>query len=165
MKAAFVSVAVATALLNDMVSAFPRSITLEARQDIDFDLVDSSPDPTMLPDDSTNYNPTAAISAVVAEISSNPLPQQRRSVQRRSIVTNTYPGYTDNIAVGNAAINAPSDCNGFVGYEAIMTFDSADCIHRTRTWASSCSPTERSILSYAQPLARKAHLLYFCSFC
>lgn len=114
MKATLFSVAVATALLADIVSAFPRSITLEARQDIDFDLVDSSPDPTILPDDATNYNPTAAISAIVAEISSNPLPQQRRSIQRRSIVVNTYSGYTDNAAVGNAAINAPNDCNGLV---------------------------------------------------
>lgn len=114
MKNTLISIVVATALLADVVFAFPRSTKLEARQDIDFDLVDSAPDPTILPDDSTNYNPTAAISAVVAEISANPIPQQRRSIQRRSIVTNTYPGYTDNVAVGNAAINAPNDCNGFV---------------------------------------------------
>lgn len=39
------------------------------------------------------------------------MPQAKRSIQARDIVVSTYPGYTVNQAIGNAAINASLDCN------------------------------------------------------
>jgi hypothetical protein len=95
--------------LNRLVSTLPSHVV--ARQSIDFDLVDSTPDPTIKPDNTTNLNPAAAIASVIAEVKANPLPQDKRSLQARDIVVSTYAGYTANQAIGNAAINAPLDCN------------------------------------------------------
>ena len=92
----------------------PEKQKLQARQDIDFDLVNSTPDPTILPGDTSNFNAPAAIAAVKAAVTASPLPQSKRSLEARDIIVNTYPGYTDNIAVANAAMNAPMDCNGHV---------------------------------------------------
>jgi hypothetical protein len=62
--------------------------TLRRRQDIDFALVDSTPDPVVAPNNYTNYNQQAAINAVLAEIISNPLPQKRSlSVKERASST------------------------------------------------------------------------------
>ena len=93
----------------------PNGRKLEARQDIDFDLVDSTPDPTIRPEDTSNFNPSAAIASVVAAVTASPLPQSKRGLEARAIVINTYAGYTDNVPIGNAAINAPLDCNKRVG--------------------------------------------------
>ena len=87
---------------------------LETRQDINFKLADSTPDPTVRPDDTSNFNPAAAIASVIAAISASPLPQSKRSLEARDIVVTTYAGYTDNALIGNAAINAPLDCNKHV---------------------------------------------------
>ncbi|OCL03336.1 hypothetical protein AOQ84DRAFT_151178 [Glonium stellatum] len=98
--------------------------TLEARQNIDFDLVDSAPDPSIAPDDSANYNPTSALSSVIAEVSENPLPQRRRGIQRRDILVSTSPGYTNNVFLDSAAINAPLDCNNADTYMGAKIFTS-----------------------------------------
>lgn len=83
------------------------------RQDIDFLLVDSSPDPTIAPDNSTNYDQQAAISNVVASIDDNPLPQGSTR-RKRDMIISTSAGYTDNLQLAGAAINAPLNCNGAV---------------------------------------------------
>ena len=90
----------------------PESPKLESRQSIDFDLADFTPDPTVLPEDTSNFNPSAAIASVVAAISAGP--QSKRSFQARDIIVSTYAGYTTNTPVGNAAMNAPKDCNNHV---------------------------------------------------
>ncbi len=84
---------------------------LNARQSIDFDLVDSTPDPIVKPDDTRNFDAAAAIASVIAEIKEDPLPQEKRALEVRDIVVSTYPGYAVNQALGRAAINAPLDCN------------------------------------------------------
>ncbi|KAH0376000.1 hypothetical protein KCU92_g9981, partial [Aureobasidium melanogenum] len=90
--------------------------TLRRRQDIDFALVDSTPDPVVAPNNYTNYNQQAAINAVLAEIISNPLPQKRSlSVKEHS-----------------AAVNAPLNCNGadtFMGSKLFSSrpFDESLC--------------------------------------
>jgi hypothetical protein len=83
------------------------------RQDIDFELVDESPDPKIAPNNSTGYNQQAAIKAVIAEINEDPLPQ-KRDLQRREIFVQTTAGYTVNTLLTNAAINAPLNCNNAV---------------------------------------------------
>lgn len=105
-------------LLSALTAALPQvqpksaPANLVNRQDINFDLVDSTPDPTVAPDDYANYNPTAALASVVAEVSVSPLPQtEKRDVQQRDIIVVTTDGYTANTALGNAALNAPLDCN------------------------------------------------------
>lgn len=45
------------------------------RQNIDFQLVDDTPEPTIVPDNSTDYNQQAAILEVLASINDDPLPQ------------------------------------------------------------------------------------------
>lgn len=107
----------AASLSFNLVSALPgfHSRKLEARQDIDFDLVDSTSDPTILPGDTSNFNPSAAIASVVAAISASPLSQSKRSLEARDVVVSTYAGYTINTPMGNASINAPMDCNKHVG--------------------------------------------------
>lgn len=83
LKAAFAACALA-----QLASALPSQ--LYARQSIDFDLVDSTPDPTVKPDNTTNLNSVAAIASVIAEVKANPLPQNKRSLQARDIVVSTY---------------------------------------------------------------------------
>lgn len=95
--------------LTQLVSALPPHLI--TRQSIDFDLVDSTPDPTIKPDNTTNLNVAAAIASVIAEVKENPLPQAKRSLQARDIVVSTYAEYTANQPIDNAAINAPLDCN------------------------------------------------------
>lgn len=109
MKAHTLTAVSAAFALNQLISALPSH--LAARQSIDFSLVDSTPDPTIKPDNTTHLNPAAAIASVIAEVKTNPLPQDKRSLQTRDIVVSTYAGYTANQAIGNAAINAPLDCN------------------------------------------------------
>ncbi|KAL8998610.1 MAG: hypothetical protein Q9169_002361 [Polycauliona sp. 2 TL-2023] len=122
----------------NLASAFPRSADtkLVARQSIDFDLVDSTPDPTVPPDDRSHFNRAAAIAAVVADINADPLPQ-KRSRETRDVVVATYPGYTANIQVANASISAPLDCNKrdtYMGAKLFtnVAFDTALC-------AAACS--------------------------
>lgn len=83
------------------------------RQDIDFQLVDDTPEPTIAPDNSTDYNQQAAISEVLASINDDPLPQDS-PLGKRDMIISTYPGYTQNLQLTGAAINAPLNCNGAV---------------------------------------------------
>jgi hypothetical protein len=76
------------------------------RQSIDFALADGLPDPVAV--DPNSYNRTEAINAVVAETSSDPLPQKRDSAL---VGRDASIGYTSSIPLGNAAINAPLNCN------------------------------------------------------
>jgi hypothetical protein len=121
--------------------AAARPSLLQPRQDINFDLVDLTPDPSRAADDSTAYNPTSALAAVVAEITNDPLPQtpqgKRRDIQQRDIIVKTADGYSDNLSLGNAAINAPKDCAGadtYMGAKIFTTgpFDTTLC-------AAACS--------------------------
>jgi hypothetical protein len=109
---------------------------LQARQNIDFDLVDSTPDPIVKPNDTSHFNPAAAIASVIAEVKENPLPQLKRALDARDIVVSTYAGYTVNTALGNVAINAPLDCNKKVitslGQPTIQLMIGHN---RTRIWA------------------------------
>lgn len=106
--------------------------TLRRRQDIDFDLVDSTPDPTISPNNYTDYNQQAAIAAVVADVSSDPLPQ-RRDVTGDAVMVSTTPGgYSKVVIPGTAAINAPLNCNGadtFIGSRLFSSgpFDESLC--------------------------------------
>ncbi|KAL9029127.1 MAG: hypothetical protein Q9180_007067 [Flavoplaca navasiana] len=98
-----------------LVSAIPRSADhgLVARQGIDFNLLDSTPDPTVLPDDRSHFNQDAAIASVVAAINASPLPQpqKKRSLDTRDVVVSTYPGYTANVQLANASMSSPVDYN------------------------------------------------------
>jgi len=90
-------------------------LSLARRQDIDFDLVDESPEPTVAIDDSSNYNQQAAIDAVITEVESNPLPQRRDTdLHRRDIVVETSNGYTSNVQIKDAAMSVPKNCQGSV---------------------------------------------------
>ncbi|KAH0282035.1 hypothetical protein KCU62_g9954, partial [Aureobasidium sp. EXF-3399] len=75
------------------------------RQDIDFDLADNSADPVVAPDNSTDYNQQAAIQEVKNDIFADPL-------TKRDIIVSTSSGYTPNVQLNGAAINAPLNCNG-----------------------------------------------------
>ena len=92
----------------------PNGRKLEARQDINFTLVDSTPDPTIRPDDTSNFNSSAAIASVVAAVTASPETQSKRSLEARDMLVNSYPGYTDNVPIGKAAMYAPLDCNKHV---------------------------------------------------
>ncbi|KAL8948290.1 MAG: hypothetical protein Q9222_005511 [Ikaeria aurantiellina] len=140
MKSRLLKVISAASLgLNNLVSALPRTDgrNLVARQDIDFNLVDSTPDPTVLPEDRSHFNPSAAIASVVAAINADPLPQSKRSLETRDVVVSTYEGYTENTLVGNASMYTPLDCNKHDTYMGAklftnMAFDTALC-------AAACS--------------------------
>jgi hypothetical protein len=117
MRTGILRVAAITATFAQVISAAPqaRDGKLQARQSINFDLVESAPDPVVQPDDTSNYNPAAAIASVIADIRAGDVASERkRALKARDIVVSTYTGYTANIALGNAAINAPLDCNGKV---------------------------------------------------
>lgn len=108
------SAAAVATVLAQLTSAAPQTgdSKLQARQSINFDVVDSTPDPTVQPNDNSNTDPAAAIASVIAEIKAgSPLFQKKRALEARDIIVSTYPGYTDNTPLGNAAINAPLDCN------------------------------------------------------
>ena len=93
----------------------PSGRKLEARQDIDFNLVDSTPDPIISPEGTSKFNPSTAVTSVSAAVTASPLPQSKRSLEARAIVVNTHAGYTANVPIGNAAIYAPLDYNKHVG--------------------------------------------------
>ncbi|KAL9593716.1 MAG: hypothetical protein Q9219_007419 [cf. Caloplaca sp. 3 TL-2023] len=133
------AISIATIGFN-LVSALPHDgdRKLVARQSIDFDLVDSTPDPTVQPEDRSHFNAAAAIASVVAAINADPLPQTaKRSLEARDVLTTTSPGYTPNTLVANAAMSVPLDCNKretYMGAKLFtnMAFDTALC-------AAACS--------------------------
>jgi len=99
---------------------------LRRRQDIDFALADSMPDPANTT--SSAYNQASALAAVVADINSDPLVQKRNSAVNKRAIS----GYTDSISLGNAALNAPLNCNGADTYMGSKLwndniFDEARC--------------------------------------
>ena len=111
MKTKLLSAAAITATLTRVTLGVPEAKLL-ARQSIDFDLVDSVPDPTIQPNDVSDFDPAAAVASVISEIrAGSPLAERKRALEIRDIIVSNYPGYTDNIALGNVAINAPLDCN------------------------------------------------------
>ncbi|KAG7004913.1 hypothetical protein G7Y79_00022g051340 [Physcia stellaris] len=139
MRSGMLKVISVASLSINLVSALPgfHSRKLEARQDINFDLVDATPDPTISPGDTSNFNPSAAIASVVAAISANPLPQSKRGLEARDVVVSTYAGYTINTPIGNAAINAPLDCNQHDTYIGAKLFTST--AFDTALCAAACS--------------------------
>ncbi|KAL8788747.1 MAG: hypothetical protein Q9195_007154 [Heterodermia aff. obscurata] len=122
---------------------------LETRQSIDFKLVDSTPDPTIQPGDTSNFNPSAAIASVIAAISASPLPQSKRSLEARDIVVNTYDGYTVNTPIGNASIDAPLDCNNHNTYMGAKLFTST--AFDTALCAAACSAQSAYNLRHPPP--------------
>lgn len=114
MKTTILGAAAITASLAQITLGVPdvNGARLHARQSIDFDLVDSAPDPTVQPDDISASDPAAAIASVIAEVrAGTPLSERKRALEARDIIVGTYPGYTVNVLLGNVAINAPLDCN------------------------------------------------------
>jgi hypothetical protein len=114
MNAKVLNVGVVMVILTRITLGAPEfaGVKLQARQSIDFDLVDSVPDPVIHPNDVSNFDPAAAIASVVAEVKAGgPSAEKKRAIESRDILVSTYPGYTDNTPLGNVAINAPLDCN------------------------------------------------------
>ncbi|KAH0016648.1 hypothetical protein KCU78_g7787, partial [Aureobasidium melanogenum] len=98
------------------------STSLRRRQEFNFTLIDATPDPVIAPDNYTNYDQEAAIDAVVAEISSEPLPQ-KRDVSRLNVYA-PPSGYASVAVSATAAINAPLNCNGSDTYMGSKLFNS-----------------------------------------
>jgi hypothetical protein len=104
------------------------SASLRRRQDIDFDLVDSTPDPTIAPNNYTDYNRQAAIASVIADVNSDPLIQKRDGP-----ISKRAPSGFASIAIpASAAVNAPLNCNGedtFMGSRlfTLTPFDETLC--------------------------------------
>jgi len=121
------------------------------RQDIDFDLADNSPDPVVAPDNSTDYNQQAAIQEVKNDILADPL-------TKRDIIVSTSSGYTSNVQLNGAAINAPLNCNGAVSF-CFSTRSNAcsdtEPENRTLSWARSFSTKVLSTPIFAPLLAGK----------
>ncbi|KAI4848392.1 hypothetical protein E4T44_03957, partial [Aureobasidium sp. EXF-8845] len=108
-------------------------LLLARRQDINFDLVDESPKPTVAIDDSSNYDQQVAIDAVITEMETNPLPQRRDvDLHRRDVIIETSNGYTSNVKIKDASISAPKNCQGsdtFLGSKLFTSgpFDTTLC--------------------------------------
>ncbi|KAL8837283.1 MAG: hypothetical protein Q9170_002578 [Blastenia crenularia] len=105
--------------------------------DFDFNLVNSTPDGTILPEDRSHLNPSAAIASVVAAINADPLPQSKRSLETRDVVVATYDGYTANTLLGNASIHTPLDCNKHDTHMGAKLF--TDMAFDTALRAAACS--------------------------
>ncbi|KAL8675795.1 MAG: hypothetical protein Q9186_007601, partial [Xanthomendoza sp. 1 TL-2023] len=105
MKTGLLKAISAASLGFNLASALPRidGRNLVARQDIDFNLVDSTPDPTVFAEDRSHFNSAAAIASVVAAINAHPLPPLKRSLETRGVVVATYAGYTANTLVERKA--------------------------------------------------------------
>jgi len=108
------------------------AIALRRRQDINYDLVDSTPDPVIAPGNYTNYNQQAAINAVVADISQDPLPQKRDVLVSTGNYNTAPAGYSSIVVPSSAALNAPLNCNGadtFMGSKLFSSgpFDESLC--------------------------------------
>jgi hypothetical protein len=118
----------------------PLQTNLVRRQDINFDLVDQSPDPVIAPDNSTNYDQNAALAEIKLEILKDPLLQDSGHAKvRRDIITTTSPGYTSNIQLDKAALNAPLNCNGAVSHGLALHLDISDSVCRTHSWEQNYS--------------------------
>jgi hypothetical protein len=97
---------------------------LRRRQEIDYDLVESTPDPVIAPGNYTNYDQQAAIDAVVAEISQDPLPQKRDVLVSTGNYNTAPVGFTSVSMSSSAAINAPLNCNGADTFMGSKLFNS-----------------------------------------
>jgi hypothetical protein len=99
-------------LFSQFVSALPPIIKsgLQARQDLDFNLVGSTPIPHILPEDIMVYNATAAILEAIEYINTHPLPLRHPALQART-VRSTAPGYSTSVLIDTHIIDAPLDCN------------------------------------------------------
>jgi hypothetical protein len=121
-----------------VVNALPNDLKHLRRQDIDFDLVDETPEPPKSPTDTRNYNQDSAIAAVINDINSDPLPQQTAdnlTLLRRDVIVTTADGYNPNTPLDGAAINAPLNCNKAVRtYRFEIGSRSLTTIIRIRTW-------------------------------
>lgn len=114
MKAKVLSVGVVMVTLTRVTLGAPEfaGVKLQARQSIDFDLVDSVPGSVIQPNDVSNFDPAAAIASVIAEVKAGgPLAEIKRALESRDILVSTYLGYTDNTPLGVVAINAHLECN------------------------------------------------------
>lgn len=98
---------ISTLALGLSVVALPAAdsgINLQRRQDINFTLADAVADTDGTDGVSTD---ASSIAAVVADINDNPLPQEKRDLDRRA-----ESGYSASISLDNVAINAPLNCHG-----------------------------------------------------
>lgn len=120
-----------------LIAARPRP------QNIDFTLVNDTPDPTAA--NITNVNVTAIITDIIADIYDDPTLSTRDAVlwQRTPpvnpvITVVTSQGYNAPFSLGNAAINAPLDCNGVNTYMGSKLFTTD---FNTDYCAVACSAT------------------------
>ncbi|KAI5199443.1 hypothetical protein E4T39_06261 [Aureobasidium subglaciale] len=123
-----------------VANALPSDSRHLRRQDIDFDLVDDTPEPSKSPTDTRNYDQASAIAAVINEVNSDPLPQQTSnstSLLRRDVVVVTADGYSQNTALDGAAINAPLNCNKADTYMGVKLFN--DGPFDTTLCAAACT--------------------------
>ena len=94
----------------------------QPRQALNLDLIDNTPDPLRLPDDDSGYDPIKAIQSVVAEVEGHPPKIEIQPKKKREIYAPPHIGYTENIPLRDAAIDAPPDCNNKVCF-CISSFD------------------------------------------
>ncbi|KAI5271575.1 hypothetical protein E4T47_05074 [Aureobasidium subglaciale] len=123
-----------------IVNALPSESRYSRRQNIDFDLVDDTPEPSKGPTDTRNYNQASAIAAVINDVNTDPLPQQTTdstSLSRRDVVVVTADGYSQNTVVDGAAINAPLNCNKAETYMGVKLFN--DGPFDTTLCAAACT--------------------------
>ncbi|KAI5242541.1 hypothetical protein E4T43_04740 [Aureobasidium subglaciale] len=133
-----------------VANALPSESRYSRRQDIDFDLVDDTPEPSKSPTDTRNYNQASAVAAVISDVDTDPLPQQTTdstSLSRRDVVVVTADGYSQNTVVDGAAINAPLNCNKADTYMGVKLFN--DGPFDTTLCAAACT--------IRQPQVRRRH--------
>ena len=99
------------------------SAPLRRRQEIDFGHVDSTPDPTIAPNNYIDYNRQAAINAVVADIISDPLPQKHDTLTLKDLYNTASGGYSSVVVPSSAALNARLNCNGADTFIGSKLFD------------------------------------------
>ncbi|KEQ91569.1 hypothetical protein AUEXF2481DRAFT_32950 [Aureobasidium subglaciale EXF-2481] len=123
-----------------VANALPNKSRHLRRQDIDFDLVDDTPEPSKSPTDTQNYNQASAIAAVINDVNTDPLPQQTTdstSLSRRDVVVVTADGYSQNTVLDGAAINAPLNCNKADTFMGVKLFN--DGPFDTTLCAAACT--------------------------
>ncbi|KAL2025701.1 hypothetical protein VTO58DRAFT_103927 [Aureobasidium pullulans] len=138
-----------------VANALPSNSKHLRRQDIDFDLVDETPEPSKSPTDTQNYNQASAIAAVINDVNSDPLPQQTTdgtSLLRRDVVVVTADGYNQNTALNGAAINAPLNCNKADTYMGVKLFNEGP--FDTTLCAAACTAQTNYNLKHSPTLGR-----------
>ena len=120
--------------LSLTVAALPTTdnlINLVRRQDINFTLADAVSDTSDIDDASGD---ASTIAEVVADVNANPLPQEKRDVNKRGM-----SGYSASISLDKVAINAPLNCNGADTYMGSKMWNDPDNIFLEDRCAAACS--------------------------